>query len=179
MESPSWYVYQNSQQLGPFAKDVLMQMLETQMVREDAYLFCVGWRDWRPLEDCKAELYGLPHPPAMPERRASAPRATVAGRIIVHNNGHLVIGVGVNISASGIFIETRDQLFQLGEVIKLSCRCDEIEKPFNATAEVIRYSADIRMPIGYGLKFNKIPEAIVKRINELVQEKNDIKLRKA
>ncbi|MCH2192495.1 MAG: PilZ domain-containing protein, partial [Gammaproteobacteria bacterium] len=94
------------------------------------------------------------------------------GRVVVHNNGQLTIGQGVNISASGIFVETSDQLFSVGEQLKLSVRCDGLKKPFNAEADVIRFSSDPRWPVGYGLRFVDIPEQIRKNIQELVEELN-------
>ena len=107
MHEQIWYVYQNGQQLGPFAGLQIKQMVDSQMIPQDAYLFKVGWKDWRPIEETFAEI-GIAGPApvsshvATVERRAAAPRATIAGRVIVHNNGQLVIGSGVNISATGI-----------------------------------------------------------------------------
>ncbi len=168
-----WYVYQHNQQLGPFGSEQIVQMLHTKMIAQDAYLFKVGWKDWRPLEDTYEEL-GLNNmsKPASVMRRAGAPRASIQGRVIVHNNGQLVIGAGVNISKTGIFVETTDQMFTVGEKLKLSVRCDGINKPFNVIAQVIRFNSDPKYPIGYGLKFENLENNIGLEIEHLVENQN-------
>lgn len=175
-----WYVYQASQQLGPFATPQVTQMLSTKMIAQDAYLFKVGWKDWRPLEDCMEELGMKPTTPppsaeAMMNRRSAAPRATIAGRVIVHNNGQLIIGSGVNISSSGIFVETQEQIFNVGEKLKLSVRLDGFVKAFNVIARVIRYNSDPRYPVGFGLSFENLDRYIKDEIDRMVasQKTND------
>jgi hypothetical protein len=56
MSEQVWYVYQNSQQMGPFAAPQIKQMVDSKMISQDAYLFKVGWRDWRPIEETMNEL---------------------------------------------------------------------------------------------------------------------------
>ena len=176
-----WYVYQNSQQLGPFAGQQVKQLLDNKMIPQDAYLFKVGWKDWRPIEDSYEELgiehtaQNTPDKPAAQseaERRATAPRATINGRVVVHNNGQLVIGGGVNISATGIFVESKDQIFTVGERLKISVRADAFGKPFNVTAQVVRYNSDPRFPVGYGLRFEELDEQIAKEIQDAVDAQN-------
>ncbi len=180
MSEQIWYVYQNGQQLGPFAVTQVKQMADTKMIPQDAYLFKVGWKDWRPIEECWDELGdGTARPSAPPqptksqsERRDAAPRATIQGRVIVHNNGQLVIGGGVNISSTGIFVETKDQLFTVGERLKLSVRAEAFTKPFNVVAQVVRYNSDPRFPVGYGLRFEDLDDAIGREIQKAVDSAN-------
>lgn len=167
-----WYVYQTSQQLGPFTSEQITQMFHTKMIATDAYLFKVGWKDWRPLEDSSEELGIMGLQTASVTRRVAAPRASINGRVIVHNNGQLVIGSGVNISTTGIFVETSDQIFTVGERLKMSVRCEGIGRPFNATAQVIRYNTDPRYPVGYGLKFENLEASIGQEIRRIVDEQN-------
>lgn len=173
MSDQVWYVYQNGQQIGPFNHAQVLQMLDSKMIAQEAYLFKVGWKDWRPIEETYEEL-GVPRlsNPSTGVKRSGAPRATIHGRVIVHNNGQLVIGSGVNISSTGIFVETTDQIFTVGETLKLSIRCEGLNKPFNATAQVIRYNSDSRFPVGYGLKFDQIDADIRMEIETLVQAQN-------
>jgi len=174
MNEQIWYVYQQSQQLGPFTSEQITQLMHTKMIAQDAYLFKVGWKDWRPIEETYSEL-GV-HSPATTvgddNRRDTAPRATIQGRVIVHNNGQLVIGAGVNISASGIFVETQEQIFTVGEKLKLSVRVDGMAKPFNTVAQVVRFNSDPRFPIGYGLRFDDLDERIGSEIQGLVDQAN-------
>jgi len=178
MSEQVWYVYQNSQQMGPFAAPQIKQMVDSKMISQDAYLFKVGWRDWRPIEETMNELGVAPvaqsslPPQKANERRATAPRATIAGRVIVHNNGQLVIGGGVNISATGIFVDSKEQIFTVGEKLKLSVRAEGFSKPFNVTATVVRYNSDPKAPVGYGLRFEDIDEAIAAEIQEAVDAQN-------
>ena len=176
MSEQVWYVYQNQQQLGPFEKEQLLQLIDTGMVNKtEAYLFKVGWKDWQPIELCQEELgtnIPVPQSPSysQEQRRINAPRASVTGEVVVHNNGQLIIGQGVNISATGIFVETTEKLFFVGERLKLSVRCMGLERPFNAIARVVRYNTNKAYPIGYGLCFENLDSNIVDRIRDLVKQ---------
>lgn len=175
MSEQIWYLYQNGQQVGPFDQAQLTQLYTTKMIAQDGYLFKVGWKEWRPLEEVLSEL-GLEAPEEalsddnLQKRRQSAPRATVSGSVIVHNNGQLTIGKGVNISASGMFVETSERQFTVGEKLKLTVRCDGLKKPFNVTAEVIRFNTQPPYPTGYGFRFEGISEAVKSEIDRLVME---------
>jgi hypothetical protein len=171
-----WYVYQQSQQQGPFGTEQVKKMIDTKMISQDAYLFKVGWKDWRPVEDTYEEL-GLKGDSGTSEeasvaRRAGAPRASIQGRVIVHNNGQLIIGSGVNISSTGIFVETKDQIFTIGERLKLSVKAEGIARPFNAVALVIRFNSDSKYSIGYGLQFENLDQVVKKEIASLVDLQN-------
>jgi hypothetical protein len=182
MSEKVWYLYQNNQQVGPFDSQQVTQLFVTNMIAKDGYIFKVGWKDWRPMEEGYEALgisptaSGVPATPdtkaQVERRRESAPRASISGRVVVHNNGQLTIGQGVNISAGGIFVETSQPLFTVGERLKLSVRCDGMEKAFNAEASVIRYNSDTRYPVGYGLKFEQIDQRAVESIQKLVDEAN-------
>lgn len=170
MSDTQWYVYQTNQQLGPFSSNQLGQMISTKMIAQDAYLFKVGWKDWRPIEECQEEL-GLargPQLPASPDRKATAPRASISGRVIVHNNGQLIIGSGVNVSSSGIFVETQEQIFTVGEKLKLTVRIDGFVKSFNVVARVVRFNSDPRYSLGFGLSFENLDRGIVDEIDKMV-----------
>jgi len=169
MNDQIWYVYQKGQQLGPFATPQISQMIHTNMIAQDAYLFKVGWKDWRPIEETYEEI-GLnkPQGKASDERRAAAPRATISGRIVVHNNGQLIIGQGVNISSTGLFVETRDQIFKVGEKLKLSVRIDGFAKAFNATVHVMRFNSDPRYPVGFGMRFENLDATLADEIEKFV-----------
>ena len=178
MNEQVWYVYQNGKQLGPFAGAQVRQMVDSKMIPQDAYLFKVGWKDWRPIEETHEELgvtstaQNAQSAVASSERRAAAPRATITGRIVVHNDGQLVIGSGANISSCGIFVETKDQLFTVGERLKLSVRAEGFVRPFNAVAQVVRYNSDPRFPVGYGLKFEDLDATLAEEIQNAVDALN-------
>ncbi|MBF0440659.1 MAG: PilZ domain-containing protein [Oligoflexales bacterium] len=176
-----WYLYQNEKQIGPFDTQQVLQLITNKMISQDSYIFKVGWKDWRPIEEGYEEL-GVDPAIAKPidqvslqKKRDKAPRASISGRVVVHNNNQLAIGKGVNISATGIFIETAENLFTVGEHLKLSVRCDGINKAFNAIAKVIRFNTDDRYPIGYGLSFENLEEEIKSEISNLVGKQENKK----
>ncbi|WP_141735876.1 PilZ domain-containing protein [Oligoflexus tunisiensis] len=183
MSEQVWYLYQNGQQVGPFETQQVSQLFLNNMIAKDGYIFKVGWKDWRPIEE-GYEALGIPNPNGsapltqeeykkqVEKRLEGAPRATINGRVVVHNNGQLTIGQGVNISVGGIFVETGDQIFTIGESLKLSVRCDGLPKAFNAEASVIRFNTDTRFPVGYGLKFTKIEPVAQTSIQQLVDDAN-------
>jgi hypothetical protein len=179
MNEQIWYLYQNGQQMGPFESSQIVQLFTSNMIAQESYVFKVGWKEWRPVEDCYDEL-GIPKPESLhlsessdlAEKRANAPRATITGSVIVHNNGQLCIGNGVNISATGIFVETGDQIFDIGETLNLTVRCEGLGKPFNVRAKVIRFSSEPPYPAGYGLQFQNLAHDIKDRIVEAIKEQN-------
>jgi hypothetical protein len=182
MSEQLWYVYNQQQQLGPFEARQIIQLLDNSMISKEAYVFKVGWKDWRPIEETLDLLGGenKSEAPSAPiaetdslKRRLGAPRATISGRVIVHNNGQLVIGSGINISSSGIFIETTDQIFKLGEKLKVTVKVDGFSKQFNTVADVIRLNSDPKNPVGYGLRFIGLDVDIGNRIQQLVDESNN------
>ena len=61
MSEQVWYLYQNGQQVGPFDTEQVTQLFINKMISHDGYIFKVGWKDWRPLEDGFEEL-GLEKP---------------------------------------------------------------------------------------------------------------------
>lgn len=164
-----WFVYQGGLQTGPFSAQHVREKLDKKELALDSFLFKAGWKDWRQVSDCLEDLGSkviVPPPPPVASQRP--PRATISGQIIVHNNGQLVIGTGVNISSSGIFVETEDLIFKLGESLKLTCRVKGFAKSFNTEAEVIRFSNGPHEAKGYGLKFTKIDSSIKLQIEKLV-----------
>ncbi|MCX6129389.1 MAG: PilZ domain-containing protein [Proteobacteria bacterium] len=182
MSEQVWYLHQNGQQVGPFETQQVTQLFLTNMIAKDGYIFKVGWKDWRPIEE-GYEVLGLQNPTQSqlsPEeqkqqtenRLLGAPRASIVGRVVVHNNGQLTIGQGVNISEGGVFVETSDQIFTIGETLRLSIRCDGLPKAFNAEAAVIRFNNDPKMPVGYGLKYIKIDGEAQASIRQLVEDAN-------
>ncbi len=170
MSDTQWYVYQNNQQLGPFGTGQLGQMVSSKMIAQEAYFFKVGWKDWRPIEDCYEELGIKTDVPAQStaERRATAPRGSISGRVIVHNNGQLIIGTGVNISSTGIFVETGEQIFTVGERLKLTVRIDGFVKSFNVVSRVVRFNSDPRYPVGFGLSFENLDGPLGDEIERMV-----------
>lgn len=186
MSAKEWYYYQNSNQSGPHEFSEIVELINNHIISQDCYLFKTGWADWRLIGECIEEL-GLPSTSfdfnSDGNRKVQrAKRMTIDGKIIVHNNGKLSIGSGVNISSSGIFIETEEKLFEIGEQLKVTCKVRGFKKAFNTQAEVVRFSSENGDPKGYGLKFTALDQQVVHEINELIDklnhDPNDQELRK-
>lgn len=177
MIEQTWYLYQQNQQAGPFSQEQIQMMARANMISHQAYVFKTGWKDWQPIEELYSEL-GIERSEeptqmnAIVDRRGTAPRATITGRVVIHNNVDMSIGQGVNISASGIFVETNGPIFQIGSVLKLSVRVDGLTQAFNAMAEVVRYNDDPQFSVGYGLAFRGLDQRIAGQIQNLVDELN-------
>ncbi|MBP6217553.1 MAG: PilZ domain-containing protein [Oligoflexales bacterium] len=177
MQDKIWYLYQNGKQEGPYPVEFLVELHHKTMLSQSCYLFKTGWKEWRPIEDCLSELgpkenlISIPPPPPvlLEKRRREAPRATVAGEIIVHNDKDLLKGTAANISATGLFVSTKEEIFKIGEKIKITCKIKELPEPFKAQATVIRYSKDREDHTGYGLVFEGLNPQIKHKIEELIQ----------
>lgn len=196
MSELSWYVYQTGQQMGPFSDEQVRQLLNIKMIAQDAFIFKEGWEDWRNVSEVFNELESTStvlKVDSVPEKGKIAKkgkkkkkseskqqrmtRVGIRGRVVAHNDGKVVISGGINISASGIFVETEventDPSFQVGEQIKLTVKADDLSYPFNVTAEMMRFNSDKSYPTGYGMKFIDLPAEIKADIERLAgrQEK--------
>ena len=180
--------------MGPFSDVQVRQLLTIKMIAQDAFIFKDGWEDWRSIADVfgnskEGAASTPPPPPSAGEKmkleveQALAPqqqsgnqqrmaRVGIKGRVIAHNNGQVVISGGINISASGIFVETEIENtapgFQVGEQIKLTIKADDLSYPFNVVAEMMRFNTDSsNHPTGYGMKFIDLPTEIKADIERL------------
>ena len=104
-----------------------------------------------------------------PIRQQRSTRSSVQGQVIVHNNDNLIFAQSVNISAEGLFIKTDKPIFNIGEILKITCRVKELGAPFNAEAQVVRRSNQKTEPSGYGLFFTSLTSDISKRIHALIE----------
>ena len=193
-----WYVYQSGQQMGPFSDAQVRQLLSINMIAQDAFIFKEGWEDWRDIKEVFAKDEAQsPSMPAVPQAEIALdndalndpftddqqlddegdngqqrmPRVGVKGRVIAHNDGQVIMSGGINISASGIFVETEventDPSFRVGEQIKLTVKADDLNYPFNVVAEMMRFNSDPNHPTGYGMRFIDLPATIRADIEQL------------
>jgi hypothetical protein len=102
--------------------------------------------------------------PRKAETRSRAEREAVSGGVRDHKRYPFkaivtiegletkVVGAAYNISASGLFVKTKEALFELDERVKVFIQPVGSNRSYQAIASVIRY-ADTR-PKGYGLRFS-------------------------
>ncbi len=172
---PVWFIYVNEEQQGPFTKAQLYQKFQDQQFESDVHLFQEGWKEWKPVKDCLSDI-DLPlqidgTSVSMQDRRLKGPRVGIDGQIIVHNQGDMLIGSGVNVSETGLFVETAQQLFKVGESLILTCKVKQLSAPFHATAKVVRFNAGNGSPAGFGLQWTEIPAGIQQDIQRLTEAK--------
>ena len=190
MSEFSWYVYQAGQQMGPFSDEQVRQLLTIKMISQDAFIFKDGWEDWRSIKEIFSDTQanqapsaaapppapaggaGIEQPPPQQQLQQRMTRVGIRGRVVAHNDGRVIISGGINISASGIFVETevenRTPGFQVGERIKLTIKADDLSYPFNVVAEMMRFNSDSsNHPTGYGMKFIDLPADIKSDIERL------------
>ena len=176
--------------MGPFSDEQVRQLLTIKMISQDAFIFKDGWEDWRSIKEIFSETQANQPSSASPPAPASAAppeqpqpqpqqqlqqrmaRVGIRGRVVAHNDGRVIISGGINISASGIFVETeienRAPGFQVGERIKLTIKADDLSYPFNVVAEMMRFNSDSsNHPTGYGMKFIDLPAEIKTDIERL------------
>ncbi len=169
-----WYTYHDQKQTGPIELSAIQGLYYAHELPDEAFVFRTGWKDWRLVADCLNELEviagGPPPPPTeLKELRKRAPRATVSGKVIIHGRDKLEIGKGVNISPSGIFIETDLDLFKVGELVNITCKLKNFENYFRAKVTIIRIS---KTPRGYGMRFEKLDKKITAEIQNLIAIEN-------
>jgi Tfp pilus assembly protein PilZ len=164
MDEKTWHIYQNKKQEGPFSAKEIKELILNNMIAQNAFFFKLGWKEWRPHKDCLQELE------VTTDRRRNAPRSNIEGQIIIHNNNELIKGKGANISSTGIFIETNESLFKIGEKIKLTCKVKGLSKAFHVQATVVRYAQ--LAPKGYGLQFDDLDTGIKQDIEKLTKDLN-------
>lgn len=162
MANKEWFVFQDEAQQGPYTLSELRSLCEEGRLSDSAFLFQIGWKNWREISGLADELRLKPADSGG-EKRAQPPRASIRGRIFVHNKLELCLSEGVNISSTGIFVETRQHLFKPGEELILTCKIVGLGEPFHVQGLVMRYSEN---PRGYGIKFLKLKRELSQRIED-------------
>lgn len=188
MTQKIWYIYHNSKQQGPMSQKAICQLLQDEKIQENTLVFKTGWKEWKSYKDCSHEILPNKTPktqdgytalafsshdeesailePLQQERTA---RASVNGQVIVHNNDNMIFAQSANISADGLFVKTDKPIFNIGEILKLTCRIQAIGIPFNAEAQVVRRASGPEEDAGYGLFFTSIKPEISNRIRQVTQ----------
>ena len=185
MSDKIWFIHQNEQQMGPFESQQLLQLRDNNMISQNAFVFKTGWQDWHPIKtiwvEIEAQALGN-KPSSIPEaatvveenpaeRRSSGTRVNISGRIIAHNNSQIVFASAVNVSESGLYVATNEEIFHVGEEVKITVQIEQLNKSFNAIAQVVHYNSDPQFIKGYGLIFKEVNNVIKAKIKDLVTNK--------
>lgn len=167
-----WYYFDGEAQVGPVSEEKLRALVVSGQVTPEYYVFRNGFDDWKLLSEV-SELAALA--PRISGRRPVAERAPITEVVIAHNGRHIASGVLRNISVSGVFFETSDRSFQVGDDLKLTLtQGQELGKPIHLRCRVARYSANNKPAVGYGLEILDLTEEIQQRIYEYIQRRKKV-----
>ncbi len=169
----AWFVHQVQRTFGPFSREQVVTLIMQKKLYRDAQLLKQGWPDWRPLLACLDELSETEssrkaREAFTAERRVGAPRTPITGDTVTKNKRIEVKIPAKDISTSGIFVVSATPLFRLGEQVEIHLVASELPEPIQARAEVMRYNANARFPVGYGMRFTAIDNRSVVDIARLV-----------
>ena len=151
-----WFVYIDSKDSGPYTKIELQAMLDSGKINFRSHIYSKDQKYWKPLEEC-IDSIGLTYTAkgsVLGDSKIDRPiRARINGQVTVHGVDQLLIGVGVNFSSSGLFIETDRKLFNLGDELEITCKIVGLSSSFRVKAKVMRYNGTRPGSIGFGLSF--------------------------
>ena len=82
------------------------------------------------------------------------------GAVMMHDGKQLVKGAPIDISHTGLFVETDDLAFEIGGRVQVTVKIPGVLHPFSQECIVARVNADARFPIGFGLQFTEVPEEV-------------------
>lgn len=165
-----WQVYVDGSVKGPFTPDEMASIYSMGIITEDSPIKQVTWPQWQKCGDVLKAFQARYHsqePVAI--NAGNAKRKVVAKRlslhpgstdVLIHDQKCLVRTYAVDISKSGLFVAAQRLDFNLSAVISLTFKAPDFIKPFNARARIVRFNADLRYPIGYGLEFVEVPQAL-------------------
>lgn len=91
-----------------------------------------------------------------------APRIEFVAKAVMTKNNRYVKGQIINISESGIFIETTTKIFRENEFVKIFINPDGGLGPYTVVAKVIWFGHKNHNMICYGLKFAQLPSQILR-----------------
>lgn len=170
----TWTVLYNGANYGPYQRKDLLKLILSKQLNTKAQLKRGDWQEFKSILDC---LEVLAQDPASQkaleaksrlERRIAAPRATVHGVVHISKDDKAIISIGHNISTTGMFVKTGETTFRIGQTVALTAKIDEIAKPFKATAEIMRFSTNLKFGVGYGMRFVDIDNLTVNEISKVV-----------
>lgn len=169
----TWYYYDGVQQFGPMSEEEILGKMVRKEIKESYYVFRAGFENWQLLSQT-AELMGkvklaVPPPPvqAQGKDKRTAFRGDIDEGVVAHNGAKIASGLLKDISTGGVFLETKQKIFQIGEVVKLIVKEGKnIGKPIHFSCEVVR----IDESRGYGLKFKDVSSDTFKCIENYMKK---------
>jgi len=167
----AWLVLHSHKTFGPFSRIELLKLILSKQLNAHAKVKRDDWQDFIPIIDC-LEIISKPQSyvekPKMTERRMAAPRAPVNGIACASKDGANIACITSNLSTTGIFLKTGETCFRIGDNIDLVAKIEQMPKAFQAKAEVMRFSTNLKFGVGYGLRFLSIENNVITDIRNIV-----------
>jgi len=79
------------------------------------------------------------------------------GSVVMHDGKELVKGAPLDISETGMFVETKDMPFDIGDRVQVTVKIPGLLRSFSQDCEVTRVNTDARFPLGFGVRFSAVP----------------------
>lgn len=172
-DEAGWFLFHRHDCHGPFTRTQVVQLIMAKRIDASWMVMKDGWQEWRSLVDCLNELSNdeatrKSKQARESERRIGAPRIPIRATVKATNDHTTTHGQASNISVSGIFVSTSETALRLGEEVKLTVHSPELKDTFDVRAEVMRYNANRRSAVGYGMRFIDLSNTVVVDIARIV-----------
>lgn len=174
MSSAQWFYYSNDKQVGPVSEAELKVAIVDGKINVHDYIYTDGYSDWKMLKEAPeyskyCQVGAVPPPPGNSGKLPNRPRAKLQENAIAHNDQSLAKGAILNISTTGVFFETKDNVFKVNEEIKLTLKEGKgLGKPIHLKARVVRHAKDTDKS-GYGLELKDVDDKVIERIDDFVK----------
>ena len=106
-----------------------------------------------PRNDSQTLVKSQPQPATTEQSQRQHKRLSFSADIQIISDEIIQTGEAKNVSLTGIFVETKEHLFTIGQVVQLSITPKGGTEEFKAVASITHASES---PRGYGMKFNTI-----------------------
>jgi hypothetical protein len=156
-----WFLSINGRQVGPLNDQQVESAIAAQSDRSRLYVIHRTWSGWKHVREMGLTNQGAKDAkPASPEtrsgenirlmshlakteiraeRRQNPFRGGISGKVLIHNDQALVSTSAANISETGLFVKCSERPFAIGEVLKLTVKCNQIGQSFQAIGRIVRY----------------------------------------
>lgn len=176
-EKRIWFYYAAEQQVGPMTESEIRGVIAQGVVAASDYIYREGFEDWKLLSEVH-ELAGelanvKPGAVSALDKRGMSKRVPIQELVVAHNDVHVASGFISNISATGVFLETSDNVFNMNDEVKLTVKDGKgLGRPMHLKGVVVRQARDARYPMGYGLELRGLDDAARARISEYIKRYN-------
>lgn len=179
-----WFYYARGRQVGPMPLRNIREAIADGSLTPEDYVYRDGFRDWKQVNEVP-EILELAKGAAASsdldsttdvsqgdnheERRIEA-RAAIHELVVAHNDTKIAKGNIVDISATGLFLQTDTMCFSINEEIKVTLKEGKgLGRPLNIRGVIVRQANDSRHGQGYGLEIRNIDEKTRHRIIDYVK----------